>query len=147
MSFTYSVSGTDTIIKAIMEKTKTMPKSVHDELLLGVLEIHGTAVKSIATHKGSRSETRYKPTREVTVSPPGSPPNSDTGRLMQSITYTTKEGPKGLEAQVGTNLQYGAHLEFGTLNMEPRPWLYPAYSKHKDRIMQRVVRALKDAAK
>lgn len=143
----FKVSGTEALVKSIMERSETMPAAINNELLLGVMEIHGTAVKSIAQHKGSQSQTRYNPTREVTVSPPGSPPNSDTGRLMQSIAYVVKEPQKGLEASVGTNLEYGVHLEFGTLNMAPRPWLYPAYEKHRDRITARVVRAIKEAAK
>jgi hypothetical protein len=43
---------------------------------------------------------------------------------------------------VGTNLKYGAHLEFGTQNMAPRPWLSTAFKlaiKNIDKIKRDVL--------
>ena len=34
-----------------------------------------------------------------------------------------KSFPKTLSVRVGTNVAYGAHLEFGTYKMARRPWL------------------------
>jgi phage gpG-like protein len=52
-------------------------------------------------------------------SKPGEPPHKQTGRLRASITSERD----GLVARVGTSLGYGKHLETGTTNIEPRPWL------------------------
>ena len=83
--------------------------------------IHNLAVSSIQDSSGGRPQLRYKPKRTVVASPPGKPPNTDTGRLAQSIKLDFQKG--GLIGRVGTNLKYGKYLEFGTKRVEPRPWL------------------------
>lgn len=69
----------------------------------------------------------------------------DTGRLRASITAASGSGqilqPAGSEAEsgdevsqpedkyavrVGTNVNYASFLEFGTVDMDPRPFLRPA---------------------
>jgi len=69
----------------------------------------------------------------------------DTGRLRASITAASGSGetifPAGNEAEagdavgepsneyavrVGTNVKYASFLEYGTINMDPRPYLRPA---------------------
>lgn len=55
---------------------------------------------------------------------PGEPPHKQTGRLQTSIASERS----GLEARVGTNLQYGRWLELGTRDVEARPWLRPAFN-------------------
>jgi len=90
----------------------------------GTLLIHEIAVKSIQENNDGRSEIRYNPKRTVNVSDEGDTPNTDTGRLVQSIKFDFKN--EGLTGRVGTNLKYGAWLEFGTKTMQARPWLTPA---------------------
>lgn len=65
-------------------------------------------------------------------SKPGEPPRSDTGRLRDSLFV--RRGADGLSAEVGTELDYGRHLEFGTQDMPARPWLHPAFEASKGRI-------------
>jgi HK97 gp10 family phage protein len=55
----------------------------------------------------------------------------DTGYLRNSIT-TTIEGD-GLTASVGTSTEYALHVEFGTSKQPPKPYLTPAYVKHKQK--------------
>ena len=93
----------------------------------GTLLIHEIAVKSIQDNSGGSPSIRYNPTRVVNVSKPFDPPNTDTGRLVQSVKFDFQNA--GLVGRVGTNLRYGAYLEFGTENMAPRPWLLPAVEK------------------
>lgn len=90
----------------------------------GTLLIHETALKSVQDNTDGVSEIRYSPKRIVNVSRPGDPPNTDTGRLVQSIKFDFMK--QGLTGRVGTNLKYGAWLEFGTEKMQARPWLAPA---------------------
>ena len=99
---------------------------------LMALEIRNEAVKLIQDNSDGPKQVRYLPKRTVNVSPPGSPPNADTGRLMQSIKVV-KDGNAYL---VGTNLMYGAHLEFGTQNMAPRPWLSVAVNNSIKKIRE-----------
>ena len=48
-------------------------------------KIHESAIKSINENGDGPVAQRYQPDRKVNVSKPGSTPNTDTGRLVQSI--------------------------------------------------------------
>jgi HK97 gp10 family phage protein len=110
-------------LKALERETKAGSiKAVQDSIFL----IHKTAVESIQDNASGIPQVRYTNGRKrnVLASKPGDPPNTDTGRLVQSIKFDFQNG--GLTGRVGTNLKYGAWLEFGTKNVEPRPWLSSA---------------------
>jgi HK97 gp10 family phage protein len=66
-----------------------------------------------------------------TASAPGEPPAVRTGRLRNSIKYVIVGGGLRLLGRVGTSLDYAPHLEFGTRNMAPRPFLMPTYEKER----------------
>jgi hypothetical protein len=53
--------------------------------------------------------------------------------------------PDRLSATVGTDLDYGAHLEFGTQDTAPRPWLQPAAQTAAPRIKARIEEAVREA--
>ena len=86
--------------------------------------VHETAVKSLQDNSSGTPQRRYDPKRTVLVSKPGEPPNTDTGRAVQSIKLDFKK--EGLIGRVGTNLNYLRALEFGTKYIAPRPWLSAA---------------------
>jgi HK97 gp10 family phage protein len=54
----------------------------------------------------------------------------DTGRLRSSITHGITD-IKGdvIIGQVGTNVEYAEHVEFGTSKMQAQPYLRPAVDK------------------
>jgi HK97 gp10 family phage protein len=81
----------------------------------------------------------------VNVSRPGEAPNTDTGRLAQSIKFEFEDD--GLKSLVGTNLKYGAALEFGTKNMAPRPWLSTAVLLTSKKVQDIFQKAFKKAVK
>lgn len=118
MKFSGSVKLTNKL-KKFSDFSKNIDRIMSQANGLAAIEVRNEAVKLIADNGDGKSQTRYGPKRTVNVSAPGDPPNADTGRLMQSI----KVEKDGLAYLVGTNLKYGAHLEFGTKDMEPRPWL------------------------
>ena len=66
------------------------------------------------------------------ASAPGDPPAVDTGRLRQSVRYEV-EGNIGL---VGTDLDYGKKLQFGTRKVAARPWLDVAFREAADRVIE-----------
>ena len=74
---------------------------------------------------------------------PNSPPKTDTGRLAGSIFADFRED--GLHVDVGSDVAYATHLEFGTKNMAARPWLQPAFERNKDKIRARVIKAARAA--
>lgn len=53
----------------------------------------------------------------------------DTGRLRSSITHEVGGDAEGIVARVGTNVEYAAHLEYGTVRMSARPFLRPALAQ------------------
>ena len=71
-------------------------------------------------------------------SAPGDPPARQTGHLMESVRYIVH--PTELRAIVGPlergstidgprPVPYAAPLEYGSLHVEPRPWIRPAYER------------------
>lgn len=70
------------------------------------------------------------------ASAPGEPPNRDTGHLQAHLTTTN---PRPLLAEVRSEAEYAAALEFGTERMAERPYIRPARDAKKrdiDRLFQ-----------
>jgi len=67
-----------------------------------------------------------------------------TARLASSITHNIKRTPSGeYVGKVGTNVEYGKYLEFGTRRMRKFAWLYPAFAKHARQIFGMIENAIK----
>ncbi len=77
------------------------------------------------------------------ASAPGEPPRRQTGALRDSLTVAL--APDRLSARVGTDLDSGAQLEFGTQAIAPRPWLAPAAGNAAPRIRARIEAAVRQA--
>jgi len=60
------------------------------------------------------------------ASTPGQPPHKRTARLQTSISWRLGEDEEGLYADIGTAVEYGVYLEFGTDRMAARPFMRPA---------------------
>lgn len=130
MKFSGTVSKVD--LKAFLSIQKVLTDLQQQAIALAAQEVRNDAIRLLNANSDGPKETRYGPKRSVNVSPPGSPPNTDTGRLVQSIKVA-KDGSAYL---VGTNVLYGAHLEFGTKDMAPRPWLSVALRQVGKRMNQ-----------
>ena len=124
---------------------KVSDEEMKKTIQVATLMVHGTAVKSIQKSSPGESQIRYKPRRGVVAAKPGKAPNTDTGRLVQSIAFEFEDG--GMKGLVGTNLRYGKHLEFGTNKMAARPWLKPAVRANRKKIEKLFEKTLADAVK
>lgn len=60
------------------------------------------------------------------ASAPGQYPATDTGRLVSSVRYIMESATS---YRVGTSVEYGPMLEFGTSRMAARPWLLPSFER------------------
>lgn len=122
------VSGKIDARRKLDGRFKKLTPQIEAEMIKATREavflIHSTAIKSIQQNSSGDRQTRYKPKRTVRASKPGDAPNTDTGRLVKSVDFNFEN--RGLVGEVGTNLKYGKHLEFGTKTMAPRPWLSTA---------------------
>lgn len=108
--------------------------------------VRSEAIQSIQDKSSGDSITRYREgggSYSHTVSKPGDAPNTDTGRLVESVQVDVT--PK--EVFVGSTLKYAGHLEFGTTNMDERPWLLPALEARRRQIEQLFVNAAEPKVK
>ena len=102
----------------------------------GTQDTMNTAKQSIQSHGSSgRTYTKYNPKRTHTASAAGNPPNTDTGFLVSNISM--KVDPSGLGGSVESRASYSAPLEFGTKNMQARPFLQPALESNKPNIRRK----------
>lgn len=54
----------------------------------------------------------------------------DTGHLMNSITYETRQLPAGAAGEIGPTAEYGRYVEEGTSTMAPRAYMGPALDRN-----------------
>ncbi len=95
-----------------------------------------------AIARGPKTGTVYK-RRGIRhqASAPGEPPATDTGSLASSGVADAK----GLEAFVVYRMVYAKWLEYGTRHIAPRPFLFPAAERNRQRIGDMVRLAIQTA--
>jgi len=69
----------------------------------------------------------------------GDPPATDTGRLLNSITF---DRLGDLTATVGSKLAYATYLEYGTISMNARPFFRPAVEEISAKYQERLEAAI-----
>ena len=106
--------------------------------------IRTKAIKSIQRPpKTGVTYQKTKPKRRHIASAPGQAPATDTGRLAGDI----KADISGKRAEVYTDLEYAAPLEFGTRNMAARPFMLPAMEAEREAWNRRIKRVIDEAVK
>jgi HK97 gp10 family phage protein len=104
----------------------------------------GKAVlKGCLTVERAAKESIVGPSNEV--SEPGEPPKIKTGRLRASITHRVVYEDEQVVGEVGTNVEYGIYLEYGTSKMAPRPFLGPALDENAEEINEAIEKAEMEA--
>lgn len=129
------------LIKNLNSISNSIDKAIERAVEEAANEVRNNAIRSIVR---DRSSGRVYKRGDVThiASKPGDSPNTDTGNLASKISVEYKKG-SGV-AHIGTSVEYGLHLEFGTRNMEQRPWLRPALQKVNDNLPRIVGNAIFD---
>lgn len=64
----------------------------------------------------------------------------DTGNLRASISMDVK----GIEAEVGTNVEYAPYIEYGTSRQKAQPFMTPARQKVENELNKIIVREVKN---
>lgn len=93
----------------------------------------------LETLSGERTGRRYRvPGTQVyyTASAPGEAPAVRTGHLRQNIKTEVVADGRTVRGRVGTDVEYGAHLELGTSKMAPRPWLERSFKEVEEDVKQ-----------
>jgi HK97 gp10 family phage protein len=133
------LTGTEELKRALREFGLQADKQIQDIVRGTAQNVRSHAIKAV--QRGPKSGVtyeKYQPTRTHRASAPGQPPATDTGALVRSIQASIS----GRTAEVAANIDYAVYLEFGTREMEPRPFLFPALEQERpawDRRLQRIV--------
>lgn len=112
--FEVRVSGLD----EVLEQFETLPEDIGPAITRGLTRAAAEAVEQI---QESISES-YPP-----ESLPGMPPHVRTGALRRSVRIDSVE-PNRVTIAIGGSgslVPYAQYLEFGTSEMEPRPFVVP----------------------
>tara|TARA_R110000744_G_scaffold106775_1_gene203157 strand:+ start:3646 stop:4092 length:447 start_codon:yes stop_codon:yes gene_type:complete len=119
-------------------------KEIKSALIFGGLLVETQAKQNIQEVNPGKQVTRYRNsgTKKAHIAAgAGESPNTDTGNLIRSITTEVKEE----SVFVGTSVKYAEALEFGTINMKPRPFLHKALLAKQSKINKLFIKAAKDA--
>ena len=96
--------------------------------------VESTAKESILKGGTGITYQKYNPRRQHTASAEGEPPASDTGFLVSNITSNVKQQGTSVVGQIIASAPYAPHLEFGTSNIRPRPFMQPALERNRPKI-------------
>lgn len=139
-----TLEGDKELAAALRRWGKFAEDEIAEAIDATALNVHGDAVKSIQRGtKSGRTYRKYEPNREHQASAPGEAPSTDTGNLVNSIQVIDRIDV----AYVGSDEDYAEFLEFGTRDMQERPWLRPAVEKNRLAFRKRLINAMKKARK
>ena len=140
------VTGSQDILRRLRKVTNRVDEIAAESVFLTANLVKNTAVKSIQSISMGERVRRPRQgggTLSHIASRPGDAPNTDTGNLVKSISVQPLQPKKTMT--VGVNAKYGSALEFGTKNMEARPFMQPAIEENKDaldRLLENKLKAL-----
>ncbi|MBN1574552.1 MAG: hypothetical protein JW984_15250 [Deltaproteobacteria bacterium] len=76
------------------------------------------------------------------ASAPGEPPATDRGLLIMSCDWRVSKDEEGILGEAGSNVKYDDALEFGSVNMAPRPHWRPALNNNREKLVETIVKGL-----
>ena len=121
---------------------KVSAVNVKKALVRSTMFVRNEAVTSIAAGGTGVTYTKYNPNRTHQASAAGRPPASDTGVLISGISTSVGVEDGALVGKISAYApadgggNYALFLEFGTTQMEARPFLQPALDKSAGKIRQ-----------
>lgn len=142
MRMKIDVSGLSELTRQLVQLGEDAERVTVDVITDVVLDTQQYAVDGIQRGPATgRVYEKYNPRRTHQASAPGEYPMTDTGRLASSVVaFPPTEG--NVTGTVGTNIEYGRHLEFGTSRMAARPWLMPSFERATQGIEQELRKRL-----
>ena len=133
---TVRIEGVDEVLKNLEALKGHYGKEIADALVASGNDVRNTAIRSIQEVSPGTTVTRSREgggTYQHVAASAGNAPNTDTAKLVGSIQVEVEEAA----VFVGSTLKYSAALEYGTANMQPRPWLTPAMEANRRKIERR----------
>lgn len=133
MSVDLKIKNLDAFNKKLNKKLQE--NQVKTYVLRATQMVERTAQESIKKKGTGKTYQKYNPRRTHTASASGQPPATDLGFLGQNITINVKKKTDGsVVGQIISAAPYSAHLEFGTTQMEARPFMQPALEQNRRKI-------------
>ena len=117
---------------------REISQAVITEIRKGAAGVQGDIVRSIQNSPPT-GKTYRRGNITHTASSAGNPPRTDTGRLVQSVRVE----PRSDGADIVVATEYAVHLEYGTRNMAPRPFLGPAAERAADDLTNNIRAAMR----
>lgn len=115
-----TITGLNNVLKKLNDFELDLDEVIDDAVRITAIKVQQTAIKKIRTPSVGTYVKRYTESGKAydhVASKEGDAPNTDTGRLIGSITVDHHKGQQ--VAYVGTNVDYGFFLE----TVMNRPWL------------------------
>jgi hypothetical protein len=134
------IKGMGALQGALSSFAFDVDKVIDDTVRITAIKVQQGAIKAIRDPSFGTYVKRYTEggtAYDHVASKPGDAPNTDTGRLVSSISVDHHRGDK--VAFVGTNLDYGFFLE----TVQNRPWLEPAKQAELPNFEKNMKRAIK----
>lgn len=111
------IQGGDQLAAALRKLGRDGERELSKAIVKTALEVRGDIVKKY--QRGPKTGRIYERGNiSHQASAPGEAPATDTGRLASSVEYKLRNR---FAATVGSNVVYGAYLEWGTRKIAPRP--------------------------
>jgi phage gpG-like protein len=109
------------------ELIKQIDDTIPKRMEAAVRTVQAEAI-TLLSQQGTGRQYKVPGTKNTyyTASSPGQPPAVATGDLKRSIDVDVSDD--GLIGEVGTEIDYGMMLQFGTRNILARPWLDVAFN-------------------
>lgn len=137
---TFEVEG----LNALTNKLKGLPvgiaKEVRKAMNESALRVKADAISSL--RRRSIGKTVLRRGIKVLVSKPGDAPNSDTGKLLESVMVSPVKGNmfKGYSVEIKAVTPYAEILE--DKKRHNRPFMQPALDKNKPKIRKLIIKAV-----
>lgn len=148
----FSIDGIDELIKRFANLDKEGRKRVNRQINVSALEFQRETRKSIVKTSGryrryrrGRTDVSKGKKRLHYSSMPGSPPNSDSGKLKDSIKITrspTIASSYAIVKSTGPGSKYAPFLERGTRKMKARPFWRPMIRQKSALFVGRIRQAI-----
>ena len=139
-----TINGAIKLKLNLKEFAEDMDKAIDDAVRITAIKVQQSAIKTIRDPSMGTYVTRYTASGtpyDHVAAKEGESPNTDTGRLIGSISLDHLRGKK--MAFVGTNVDYGFFLE----TVINRPWLQPSLVKEVAGFKVNMVQAINSQIK
>ena len=139
------IAGAGILARRLQAIGRRSREAVRDALAHSARELEHEIKRSILDNpRRGPPYVRGHPTRTGRASAPGDPPADDLGQLARDVTLMIDAD--GYGATVESRAAHSRFLEFGTAEMAARPFMFPAFERHRARIVKRIAAALRGAA-